>query len=51
MSSRSKELLDFLEVVQKGRFLETIGQVPYFGCNPAFNAPLPSDNTDGNKGE
>lgn len=25
-----RELQDFLEVVQKGRFLETIGQIPPF---------------------
>lgn len=35
-----REMMDFLEVVQKGQFLETLGPVPSFGfgCRP-FSQP------------
>lgn len=44
-----RELTDFLEVVQKGRFLETIGQFPSYGfgglnyCAAPFNVPSKPD--------
>ncbi len=39
------ELADFLEVVQKGQFLETIGKVPSFGLgtSPLLKAELSSE--------
>jgi len=38
------ELKDFLEVVQKGQFLESFGQMPSYGFGgfPAFNSPKPA---------
>lgn len=49
-----REMTDFLEVVQKGRFLETTGQMPPFGFGGMF--PTPSNNPEkpadlGNKPE
>lgn len=45
-----RELTDFLEVVQKGRFLESLGQMPGYGltsfCAAPFNSP---GKTDGDK--
>lgn len=37
------ELSDFLEVVQKGRFLETAGQMPFLGFGGFGNAAPDSD--------
>lgn len=38
-----REMTDFLEVVQKGRFLESLGQMPGYGftnfCAAPFNGP------------
>ena len=38
-----REMTDFLEVVQKGRFLESTGQMPGYGltsfCAAPFNGP------------
>lgn len=38
-----REMSDFLEVVQKGRFLESIGQMPQYGfgglCSYPSNGP------------
>lgn len=46
-----RELSDFLEVVQKGRFLETAGQIPGFGFGGfggSFNGPHGIIGPDGN---
>lgn len=37
------ELKDFLEVVQKGQFLESYGKVPSFGSMYGFNSALQPD--------
>lgn len=39
------EMSDFLEVVQKGRFLETAGQMPFLGFGGFGNAAPRSDKT------
>lgn len=42
-----RELTDFLEVVQKGQFLESFGQMPGYGftsfCAAPFNGPGKAD--------
>ncbi len=45
------EIKDFLEVVQKGQFLESFGQVPSLGFNNLCCAPQtkPVETTDGEK--
>lgn len=44
-----REMTDFLEVVQKGRFLETAGQMPPFGFGGLFPTPFnnPTKPADG----
>lgn len=44
-----RELQDFLEVVQKGQFLESLGKVPSypFGGFGLSNAPFPGNSRNG----
>lgn len=48
-----RELTDFLEVVQKGQFLESFGQMPGYGfnsfCAAPFNGPQKDETGDGEK--
>lgn len=48
-----KELQDFLEVVQKGQFLESLGKVPPypFGGFGLSNAPFPRNAGNGKSGD
>lgn len=46
------ELKDFLEVVQKGQFLESYGKIPSYGFGYGLNcAPVNPCNTCGNESD